>query len=53
MPHECVETDLVFAKSRKVAVIAQCPELALIGTTPDRTTTAAITMAPAAGNFAA
>src|SRR5688572_7086345 len=48
MPHECVETDLVFAKSRNAAVIRQCPELAVIGTIPESMTIAAIAAAPAA-----
>src|SRR5687767_15579629 len=43
MPHEWVATDRTFAKSRNLAVIGQCPELALIGITPDSTTNAAPT----------
>src|SRR5688572_18490098 len=41
MVRECVETDRSLAKSNNRAVIAQWPELALIGTTPETMTSVA------------
>src|SRR5687767_11151059 len=46
--NEYVETDRTLAKSRSRSVIAQCPELALIGITPDTTTSAALIPAASA-----